>query len=171
MKKIRLYISKIRNHYFAKIPDVIASKNKLSGGECIEVTIHSKAQDDQVELWDTHPEDINEITYEIYGDVHTMNMYNRIYIPEKFRFFFPLFNKDFIIMSNSGNIKTHLSNNGYLAKGMRYWFSLNGPLIPKDKMMNLVDDIIDMKVKAITFSGGGEPLSYKYMLDFKSETG
>ena len=33
MKRIRLYISKIRNHYYAKIPDVIASKNKLSGGE------------------------------------------------------------------------------------------------------------------------------------------
>ena len=35
MKRIRLYISKIRNHYYAKIPDVIASKNKLSNLVCI----------------------------------------------------------------------------------------------------------------------------------------
>ena len=63
MKKIRLYISKIRNHYFARIPDVIATKNQLSGGESIEVTIHNKTQDNQVELWETHPEDINEITF------------------------------------------------------------------------------------------------------------
>ena len=134
MKKIRLYISKIRNHYFAKIPDVIASKNKLSGGECIEVTIHSKAQDDQVELWDTHPEDINEITYEIYGDVHTMNMYNRIYVPEKYRFFLPEQNSDFILITDVGNIKTHLTSNGYFTKGLRQWFYMNGPLMPKDKI-------------------------------------
>jgi len=33
--------------------------------------------------------------------------------------------------------------------------------IPEDKMYEIVDDIIDMGVKAVTFSGGGEPLLYK----------
>jgi MoaA/NifB/PqqE/SkfB family radical SAM enzyme len=33
--------------------------------------------------------------------------------------------------------------------------------IPEDKMFEIVDDIIDMGVPAVTFSGGGEPLIYK----------
>jgi MoaA/NifB/PqqE/SkfB family radical SAM enzyme len=33
--------------------------------------------------------------------------------------------------------------------------------IPADKMDEIVSDIIDMGVKAVTFSGGGEPLLYK----------
>jgi len=33
--------------------------------------------------------------------------------------------------------------------------------IPKDKMFEIVDDVIEMGVKAVTFSGGGEPLLYK----------
>ncbi len=37
--------------------------------------------------------------------------------------------------------------------------------IPYDKMMEIVDDCKDMGVKAITFSGGGEPFVYKYFTD------
>ncbi len=37
--------------------------------------------------------------------------------------------------------------------------------IPKEKMMQILDDCKDMGVKAITFSGGGEPFVYKYFLD------
>ncbi|WP_455757109.1 radical SAM protein [Sulfurimonas sp.] len=37
--------------------------------------------------------------------------------------------------------------------------------IPKDKMMEIIDDCIDMGVKAITFSGGGDPFYYKYLLE------
>ena len=33
--------------------------------------------------------------------------------------------------------------------------------IPADKMFEIVDDLIEMGVKAVTFSGGGEPLLYK----------
>jgi MoaA/NifB/PqqE/SkfB family radical SAM enzyme len=33
--------------------------------------------------------------------------------------------------------------------------------LPEDKMFEIVDDVIDMGVQAITFSGGGEPLLYK----------
>ena len=135
MKKIRLNTVKIKNNLYFKIPKIIEDNYQISHNENIEVTIHDKDVTKQSKLWDIHPEDLNTIKFEISDEVHTMNMYNRIYIPEKFRFFFPLFNKDFIIMSNSGNIKTHLSNNGYIAKGMRYWFSLNGPLMSKDKII------------------------------------
>lgn len=37
--------------------------------------------------------------------------------------------------------------------------------IPKDKMMEIIDDIIDMGVKAVTFSGGGDPFYYPFFLD------
>ncbi len=33
--------------------------------------------------------------------------------------------------------------------------------IPKEKMDEIIDDVIDMGVKAVTFSGGGEPTIYK----------
>jgi MoaA/NifB/PqqE/SkfB family radical SAM enzyme len=36
--------------------------------------------------------------------------------------------------------------------------------IPYEKMMEIIDDIADMGVKAITFSGGGEPFCYPYLL-------
>ncbi|NOQ29636.1 MAG: radical SAM protein [Helicobacteraceae bacterium] len=37
--------------------------------------------------------------------------------------------------------------------------------IPKDKMMEIIEDCSDMGVKAITFSGGGEPFTYRFFLD------
>ncbi|MBM7866688.1 radical SAM protein [Heliobacterium gestii] len=36
--------------------------------------------------------------------------------------------------------------------------------IPYDKMMEIVNDLGDMGVRAVTFSGGGEPLVYPYIL-------
>lgn len=36
--------------------------------------------------------------------------------------------------------------------------------IPEAKMMEIIDDIIAMDVKAVTFSGGGEPFCYPYLL-------
>ncbi|MBT89806.1 MAG: radical SAM protein [Spirochaetales bacterium] len=38
-------------------------------------------------------------------------------------------------------------------------------LIPKEKMMEIIDDIVEMGVKAVTFSGGGDPFYYPYLLD------
>ncbi|MCU7834968.1 MAG: radical SAM protein [gamma proteobacterium symbiont of Taylorina sp.] len=35
--------------------------------------------------------------------------------------------------------------------------------IPEEKMMEIIDDIADMGVKAVTFSGGGEPLYYRHI--------
>lgn len=37
--------------------------------------------------------------------------------------------------------------------------------IPRDKMMEIADDIIKIGVKAVTFSGGGEPLVYPYLIE------
>jgi MoaA/NifB/PqqE/SkfB family radical SAM enzyme len=37
--------------------------------------------------------------------------------------------------------------------------------IPKDMMLAIVDDIIAMGVKGVTFSGGGEPLFYPHLLE------
>ena len=36
---------------------------------------------------------------------------------------------------------------------------------PRTKMFEIVDDLIEMKVKAVTFSGGGKPLLYKPLPD------
>lgn len=37
--------------------------------------------------------------------------------------------------------------------------------IPKPKMMEIIADVIDMGVKAVTFSGGGDPFCYPYLTD------
>ncbi len=37
--------------------------------------------------------------------------------------------------------------------------------IPKDKMRKIVEGLRQMRVKAVTFSGGGEPLCYPYILE------
>lgn len=37
--------------------------------------------------------------------------------------------------------------------------------IPQEKMMEIIDDIVEMGVQAVTFSGGGEPFCYPYLLD------
>jgi MoaA/NifB/PqqE/SkfB family radical SAM enzyme len=37
--------------------------------------------------------------------------------------------------------------------------------IPREKMMEIINDIAEMGVKSITFSGGGEPFCYPYLLD------
>lgn len=36
--------------------------------------------------------------------------------------------------------------------------------IPWDKMQEIISDMVDMGVKAVTFSGGGEPLVYPYIV-------
>ena len=37
--------------------------------------------------------------------------------------------------------------------------------IPRGKMMEIIDDLVEMKVKAITFSGGGDPFYYLFLLE------
>lgn len=38
-------------------------------------------------------------------------------------------------------------------------------MIPREKMLEIIDDMGCMGVKAVTFSGGGEPLTYPYIVE------
>lgn len=42
---------------------------------------------------------------------------------------------------------------------------INQDYIPKEKMMEIIDDIVEMGVKSLTFSGGGEPFCYPYLVE------
>lgn len=37
--------------------------------------------------------------------------------------------------------------------------------IPREKMLEILDNLLEMEVKAVTFSGGGEPFCYPYLLE------
>ncbi len=144
MRLIHVKLEKIRNSLFVKIPDLISEALHLKEGEEIEISIHSEPSFAQGELWEDEleiTEDINEIYLSISEDLHTLNMYNRIYIPEKYRFFFPPANTDFYLITNIGQIKTHITTSGYFTKGVRSWVEINGPLEPTDKIhLTIIDD-------------------------------
>ena len=144
MRLIHVKLEKIRNSLFVKIPDLISEALHLKEGEEIEISIHSEPSFAQGELWGDEvekAEDINEIYLSISEDLHTLNMYNRIYIPEKYRFFFPPANTDFYLITNIGQIKTHITTSGYFTKGVRSWVEINGPLEPTDRIhVTLIDD-------------------------------
>ena len=153
MRLIHVKLEKIRNHLFVKIPDLIAKALHLKEGEDIEISIHSEPVFAQGELWGDEPEeveDVNDIYLDISEDLHTLNMYNRIYVPEKFRFFFPPTDADFFLVTNVGQIKTHITSNGYFTKGVRSWVEVNGPLEPTDLIhVKLLDEnrrVYEMKV-------------------------
>ena len=144
MRLIHVKLEKIRNSLFVKIPDLISEALHLKEGEEIEISIHSEPSFAQGELWEDElekTEDINEIYLSISEDLHTLNMYNRIYIPEKYRFFFPPANTHFYLITNIGQIKTHITTSGYFTKGVRSWVEINGPLEPTDKIhVTIIDD-------------------------------
>ena len=137
MRLIHVKLERIRKSLFVKIPDLIAQSLHLRAGEDIEISIHSEPVFAQGELWGDETgkiEDINDLYLDISEDLHTLNMYNRIYVPEKFRFFFPPEEIDFFLDTNVGQIKTHITANGYFTKGMRSWVEVNGPLEPNDRI-------------------------------------
>ena len=144
MRLIHVKLEKIRNSLFVKIPDLISEALHLKEGEEIEISIHSEPSFAQGELWEDElekTEDINEIYLSISEDLHTLNMYNRIYIPEKYRFLFPPADTDFYLITNIGQIKTHITTSGYFTKGVRSWVEINGPLEPTDKIhVTIIDD-------------------------------
>ncbi len=43
-------------------------------------------------------------------------------------------------------------------------------MIPKEKMLEILKDLREMNVKAVTYSGGGEPLTYPHILDVLRKT-
>jgi len=52
----------------------------------------------------------------------------------------------------------------YRAEGLQLGQTMNtADSIPRAKMLEIIDDIIEMGVKAVTFSGGGEPLLYPHL--------
>ena len=155
MRLIHVKLEKIRNKLFVKIPELIAEALHLKEGEEIEISIHSEPAFAQGELWGDEPEEVDEIDdiyLDISEDLHTLNMYNRIYVPEKYRFFFPPADTDFSLVTNVGQIKTHITTSGYFTKGVRSWVELNGPLEPTDRIhITLVDDyrkVYEMKIES-----------------------
>jgi len=155
MRLIHVKLEKIRNHLFVKIPDMIAETLHLKEGEDIEISIHSELTFAQGELWEDEPDEvdeINDISLDISEDLHTLNMYNRIYVPEKFRFFFPPAGNDFSLVTNVGQIRTHITSSGYFTKGVRSWLEINGPLESTDQIhVKLLDEkgkVYEMRVKS-----------------------
>ena len=155
MRLIHVKLEKIRNKLFVKIPELIAEALHLKEGEEIEISIHSEPAFAQGELWGDEPEEVEEIDdiyLDISEDLHTLNMYNRIYVPEKYRFFFPPADTDFFLVTNVGQIKTHITTSGYFTKGVRSWVEVNGPLDPTDRVhITLVDDyrkVYEMKIES-----------------------
>ena len=155
MRLIHVKIEKIRNHLFVKVADMIAEALHLKEGEDIEISIHSEPTFAQGELWGDEPdevEEINDISLDISEDLHTLNMYNRIYVPEKYRFFFPPSDNDFFLVTNVGQIKTHITSSGYFTKGVRSWVEINGPLEPSDQIqVKLLDEkrkVYELRVKS-----------------------
>ena len=153
MRLIHVKLEKIKNHLFVKIPDLIAQSLHLKEGEDIEISIHSEPTFAQGELWGDDSEnldEIDEIYLDISADLHTINMYNRIYVPEKYRFFFPPADDDFFLVTNVGQIKTHITKSGYFTRGIRSWAEINGPLEPTDMIhINLLDEnrnVYEMKI-------------------------
>ena len=153
MRLIHVKLEKIRNSFFVKIPNLIAEALHLKEGEEIEISIHSEPVFAQGELWDNESaeiEEINDIYLDISEDLHTLNMYNRIYVPEKYRFFFPPADSDFFLITNVGQIKTHITSSGYFTKGVRSWVEINGPLEPNDQIhVKLLDEnrkVYEMKI-------------------------
>ena len=106
---------------------IFSNDDSLSTPHYIDSYGHSIFSDEEIE-------NINNIYLDISEDLHTLNMYNRIYVPEKFRFFFPPEDIDFCLETNVGQIKTHITANGYFTKGMRSWVEVNGPLQPTDQI-------------------------------------
>ena len=153
MRLIHVKLEKIRNSLFVKIPDIISEVLHLKVSEEIEISIHSEPSFAQGELWGDESDKVNDIE-DIYlslsEDLHTLNMYNRIYVPEKYRFFFPSTDTDFHLITNVGQIKTHITDSGYFTKGVRSWVKINGPLEPTDRIhVTLIDEIrnlYEMKV-------------------------
>lgn len=54
----------------------------------------------------------------------------------------------------------------YRAEGLQLGQDMNlRDLIPREKMLEIIADLVEMDVKAVTFSGGGEPLCYPHITE------
>lgn len=128
MKHFRVILKKNGKHFFIQVPELIADLHGFSDGDEIEISFHALENELQCDLWDDSPREINQVDVILSRETHSMNMYNRIYVPSKFRFFFPPAGKRFILETNVGNLTTDLTHDGFLKRNIRPWFSKNGPL-------------------------------------------
>ena len=136
MRPFRVQIEKIKKHYYVRIPILVANLFKLKDKDELEISIHQDSRLVQEDLWLKDPQrDMEQIQFQVSMEGHSMNMYNRLYIPEKYRFFFPSSGTNCMLVTNIGNIRTHLTTGGFFMQGMRPWFSVNGPLSDKDKLV------------------------------------
>lgn len=141
MNYFRVQIQKIKGHYYIRIPDLLMEKYRLMDISEIEIAIRNAIRSPQTSLWEQDQDLFLSISYQISSDTLTMNMHNRLYVPTRFRFFFPPSLCDFILETNAGNIQTHLNHEGFIIKGMKPWFYLNSPLEEGDVItFELVDD-------------------------------
>ncbi|MSN25204.1 MAG: radical SAM protein [Geobacter sp.] len=54
----------------------------------------------------------------------------------------------------------------YRAKNLQLGQDMNvNDSIPRDKMLEIIEDLVKMGVKAVTFSGGGDPFCYPHLLE------
>lgn len=54
----------------------------------------------------------------------------------------------------------------YRAENLQLGQNMNvTDFIPKNKMFEIIDDLVEMGVKAVTFSGGGDPFCYPHLLE------
>ena len=89
MRLITVKLEKIKSNYYARIPSIVATSLHLKKDEEIEISIHSEPMFAQGSLWDEPICEIDSIKLDLSNDIHTVNKYHKIYIPQKFRFFFP----------------------------------------------------------------------------------
>ncbi len=134
MRPIRVKIKKIGSRLYLRVPKMIAEHFHIMDEDEMEISIHSHTAQIQRELWETEPDDIRSVKIPINHEAIGQNQYNRIYIPVRFRFFFPPHGIDFLMRTNAGNIRTHLTADGFLKKDIRKWFNFNGPLGPGDQL-------------------------------------
>jgi len=132
MKFFRVQITKIKGYHYIRLPKIIIDKMKLMEEDEIEISIRENQGENQPTFWDPPTHQINRIQFTIPSDTLTLNIYNRLYVPADYRFFFPPSLSDFILKTNVGNIQTHLTTEGNIIKGMKPWFIVNSPIEGND---------------------------------------
>ncbi len=134
MKEFRVKLKKVGSGFMIRLPKMISDRFRFRDGDEIKISILAPVPSEQGDLWKKPPEEITSVSLTLSEDTHSLNMYNRIYIPAKLRFFFPPAGVDFILRTNVGNLTTHLTSDGFIKKNIFRWFSFNGPLEAGDNL-------------------------------------
>ncbi len=128
MKQFRVKLKKAGSGFMIRLPKLISDRFRFKDGDEIEISILATNPIEQGNLWESPPEEITQVSVHISKETHSLNMYNRIYIPVKLRFFYPPSGVDFILRTNAGTISTNITSDGFIKKNLISWFAINGPL-------------------------------------------